>query len=262
MSQREQIDDVASPTIFQAYQPIERYLRHWRQNDLNPSALTISPLDAFLMHLTAIYYPEPFSIIDLAADATTGVSTYFWAMQSGVQRVVAPKANNITTDENWRASFTDANSELNFQSSQVIFADVSIDSRYGRDVPLTSLASVSSLFIIVAAREECHGEVEGYLTKLYEIYPHAVILFMPLGPIGESRILDASLRFCSTHPHYRLRAFREIAPFFASSKLGLLSHIENASVPLLLIVSSNSMRATSSFSRSCKMQSPPRTERK
>src|SRR4051794_5112398 len=84
---------VSVPSVFEAFRPIERYEQLLATNGDGgrTCAAKIEPLDALLMYLMASYYPAAPTVVDLAADATAGASSAFWAQHPGTRRVIVPR---------------------------------------------------------------------------------------------------------------------------------------------------------------------------
>ena len=227
----------AIATLFRIYQPIEQYLRlsaaHASRTPVPAASLTA--IDLFLMHLITTYYPAPLSILDLAADATAGVSTFFWANERRAARVVtACQQEEGTPHGDWRSSFRDTATQLGANAAKVTLAETTTNEATAWKRIMATSALPSPVLVTLAASDEKDTEVGAQIARIFDLRPDALLCLLPLGPVGESLVLHAGLQFCATHTDYRLTALREISPFFASSQLGLMCQRTNAHIPDVL----------------------------
>lgn len=225
----------AIATLFRVYQPIEQYLRLSAVHALRSPTVALTAIDLFLMHLITTYYPAPLSIVDLAADATAGVSTFFWANERRATRVVtACQQNGRTPSDGWRSSFRATAEQLGANATKVTLAERGSKEAPAWEETLVASTLSSPVLVTLAVPEENGAEADAEIARIFDQRPDALLCLLPLGRLGESLTLQASVQFCATHADYRLTALREISPFFASSQLGLICQRTNAHIPDVL----------------------------
>lgn len=225
----------AIATLFRIYQPIEQYLRLSTAHAMRSPAVPLTAIDLFLMHLVTTYYPAPLSILDLAADATAGVSTFFWANERRTSHVVtAYQHEERRSSGDWRSSFDDVAKQLGVNATKVTLAETPTNEASAWKQTLAASALASPLLVTLAAPDEKGADIDAEITRIFDLRPDALLCLLPLGRVGESPLLQASLQFCATHADYRLTALREISPFFASSQLGLICQRTDEHIPDVL----------------------------
>lgn len=204
------------PTLYTCYRPIEQYLR---LRSGSP-AVTIEPLDAFLMYQVAAFLPDPPSVVDYLADATGGASVAFWCAHPGVTAVSAPATDAAAPatgpEAGWRVRFAAAGGRLSL-SSHGVRANGSVHEEEAGGAP--------TLFLL--GPDHSADEVR----RLFAARPDALGLVLPLGRIGECPRLEALLAACPAGGDLRLVALREVSPFFASSGLAIVAAASDPRVP-------------------------------
>jgi len=187
-------EPAAMPTLFKCYKPIEQHIERLRREGAEaPAALDISPLDAFLMHQLVAFLPEPTQLVDLVADVSAGASTALCTAHPNVRRVIV--ALDQAGAAEWRDALVDP--------ERVVFTS-------------NPFALDPLLPIVFLAPSQVHE-----LRHIFEKFPDALVLLLPLGRLGQDRNLADMLAFCD-EVGCHLTAFRDLAPFFHGSDLGLL----------------------------------------
>jgi hypothetical protein len=223
----------ALPTLFACYKPVERYhrlLRHTHSVQ-RPAAVTVSPIDAFLMHqLVALLLDRP-QVVDLAADATMGASTALWASHPGVRRILGTVRTGAATDRNgggngngtadeaesWRRLI-----EMPGELGRDPKRPTTLVRRPEDDAGWQALArSLDPQAPVVFLAEPAVPTLRAALKAV----PDALMLLLPLGRVGQDPALGPLLTFCDV-AGCRLTALRDVAPFFHDSALALLTRGE------------------------------------
>jgi len=220
----------ATPSLTSCFRPITEYLRLLRgaSRNLVSPAVALSPHDAWLLYQLAAFYPLAPTVIDLAAEATTGASVAFWAAHPGVRRVLAlagPPTSRPATD--WRRLFPRAAAELKLAPDSWEIIETTLDQRDGRDAITRVIDPLAPPFFLLAATDTDAATVTDTLVTIRAIHADAVTLIIPLGLTGQSPLLDTVLRSCPADGPDRLTLLRECSPFCAASPLGVIARAEN-----------------------------------
>lgn len=217
------------PTLTSSYRNVERYyeLMATAVRGFNPP-VNLSALDAFLLQQAIRYLPEPATVIDMATQATAGSSVICWLSAERIRRVVAPKSDWATTESSdWRTGFGLA--------AEAMDVDTAVLSDHSVEQVLKEHFTPLSPVVFSLAQTETDAALLGQrLKSLLEIHPQATIFLLPLGDVGDSALLTEALNFVNAHAEYKLQLVRELCPFWASSRLGVIFPSANADVPASL----------------------------
>ncbi len=224
------------PTLFTCYEPVARYLECLAAvtNAQPRPRVSMVALDAFLLRQLAAYYPHPFTVIDLAADATLGASAAFWAApHMPIRRLQIPRPTLEPAEGlDWRAHWPHVAAELGLDVA-VAESELVMETSNGWARPDAGLGAMTTTLYVVAVPDGQVTDASERLTALIARQPDALICLLPFGLIGQSPLLSEALECCA-RTGYVLTACREISPFFASSRMALLYPADNAFVPDVL----------------------------
>lgn len=215
-------------TLTSSYRNVERYheLMATAVRGFNP-AVNLSALDAFLLQQAIRYLPEPATVIDMAAQATAGSSTICWLSAERIRCVVAPKSDGATESSDWRTGFRLA--------AEAMDVDIAVLSERSVEQVLKEYFTPLSPVVFSLAQTETDAALlDQRLKSLLERHPQATIFLLPLGDVGDSALLTEALNFVNAHAEYKLQLVRELCPFWASSRLGVIFPSANADVPTSL----------------------------
>jgi len=224
-------------TIFSSYRPIDRYLQlvAMASGEKPNPPVTIRGIDAFLMRQVAACHPVAPSVIDLAGDATLGVSTLFWAAQGEkIQDLVSGRANWQPSAPEWTGWVGEAVTMLGLSKENLSFPEDPLDSPEGWRAVAARLKGLSPLLVTVAPLGDNPRDVEERLRWLTGLRGNVVVLLLPVGPTGASPLTEGALRVCATGSPLQFVLLREVSPFFAASELGLICRRDNSSIPATL----------------------------
>ncbi len=233
---------IAHPTVFSIYEPIEHYVNsHLSALDGSASPRVCpSALDLFLLHKLLAYYPVRPRVLDMAADATSGVSSLFFAAEPQI-RDVRIFRSTAGVDPNWLPLF------------QEVLADLDIPEAPAWSVVDGLAASEKNklhfpTLVLLAADELAEqGRLVQVLDELFEFQNDVVVAIIPLGRIGESAVLETIIADCATKKSRRLAALREVCPFTAASRIGLVYHVANSFMNDILGQLANSFQGNFQF---------------
>lgn len=168
-------------TIFSSYEGVERYLKLAEHNEIATSALvTIEPLDAFLIQQTAAFYAIQPTIVDLAWEATAGVSLAVWNTYPEDVKAVIP----VSMSSQKAASETALPHMLEMlrrePGSPVRDAlQAALDTEAGWHEFEQHLPPVSPVIVLVAHVYQDH--LAEKLTKVTRLLPDATVIVFPVG---------------------------------------------------------------------------------
>jgi hypothetical protein len=227
------------PTLFTAHAAVEEY-RQWRCGAAAPpAAVSLSAIDTFLMDRVSAYAPIPPYVIDLAADATDGDSVAFW-VGTGLPVIVPHVSWNPAPAPDWRpllrawAARRTTPDEPEGIARHPTFVEMSLATMGDWQAITTDIPRGIPLLVILAETAETADHTGAHLDLLRRCAPHATILLLPLGAIGTGPVLAQTLCACPPGGSQQVTALRELAPFFATSQLGLVAPASDATIPTIL----------------------------
>ena len=225
-------------TLFTAHAPVEEYKRR-RAAGASSAAVPLSAIDTFLMGRIAAYASAPPHVVDLAADATDGDSVAFWA-GTGLP-VIAPRVSwHPAPDSDWRpllrawAAERTTPGRPGEAAARLTFVETTLDTQDEWRAITANLPGGTPLVITLAETAETATHTAAHLDLLRRCAPDATILLLPLGATGTGPVLAQALDACPPEGSRRLTALRELAPFFATSELGLIAPADNSLIPAIL----------------------------
>jgi len=211
------------PTLYECHLPVARYRKMCAAvtpgGETGPSAV-----DAFILAQVPEVYATAPVVVDLAADATGGATVALWASNPQVRHVLTPRGE--PGDGAWRDAFPEIAAEMGIPPERFRLADaVGGPSRMPVGPPV---------LIHLAVAPDDAGAVGKRIAEVLAKYPESLVLLWPLGPTGASPSLEAALAACAADPKYRLELFRELSPFLATSRLGLIRPVRSSEADAVL----------------------------
>lgn len=230
------------PTIFSAHAPAaQRRVRRQAVGAPAP-AVTLSPLDAFLLTRLAAFLPHPLTVVDFATAATDGDSAA--VLHAAEIPVVSSRINpvDVLSRSNSRSSIYEMHNGTysgeavsDMVPLSVVMHDVSLTAvMEDWDAVVRALPTGETALVLLAEPPSTAGYTGEHLAWLAERVPDALILLLPLGATGTGEVLAQAVRACPPGGTRRLVALREQAPFFATSELGLVFSTDNAMMTVVL----------------------------
>ena len=221
-------ENFATPTLFSVHEPIESYLdavqtARGGRADGDRAALPLGAIDFFLLHQWIAQYALRPRVLDLAAEVTLGASTLFFLGNPQVREVqVLPPAERAAGTPDWRPLLEAAVADR--QLSPPTPYTVLRASRVGeigrcfRDNELRP----PLLVLLHVNEKESRESLENTLQELLALQEDVVVAVCPLGRIGRCGVLASLIAHSAAHEEHRLAALREICPFTATARLGIL----------------------------------------
>ncbi|RMF77570.1 MAG: hypothetical protein D6737_17345 [Chloroflexi bacterium] len=206
-----------------SYQPIQQYQHLIGQNGVQPTSaqMALQAIDVFIMKQIAACYPQPPTIIDLAANHTNGASTILWLANAAIDHIfVLANHDNTNNTAQWQKQFHHALSLMELETAHLSLINEALPN--GRERIENEMNPLTPVFFILAATDA--AQFESQVKLITGLWDEALILFLPLGASGQSLVLEAALRFCRQNDAYQFSAIREWSPFWSSSQLGIIHH--------------------------------------
>lgn len=231
------------PTIFSAHAPAAQHRARRQAAGIAAPAVTLSPLDAFLLTRIAAFLPHPLTVIDFAAVATDGDSAAI--LHAAEIPVIAPQVERMTPMPRGDSRAAMRESRNGMHSGEAIAATVPLTTVQVRNAPVAAgmddwdavirmLPRGETALVLLAETATTAAHTGEHLAWLAERVPDAPILLLPLGATGTGEVLAQAVHACPPGGTRRLVALREQAPFFATSELGLVFSADNAMMTVVL----------------------------
>jgi hypothetical protein len=209
------------PTIGSAYHAVEGYLDRLASlssaGDAAPP-LPVSPIDALLIHLLALYQPARPYVVDLAAASTWGVSTLLSRTDPSMRQVVTSWENS---GEKWQTILGHYLRDWTVPLVECVTVEGARDAFAKVSDPL------ASTLVIAASKDATTEQPSVAFESWLELAPQAVLVLLGVEKTGDSSTLALLTTRC-TGSTYRLALPRELAPALAESRLALVSCRDNA----------------------------------
>lgn len=230
------------PTIFSAHAPAAQHRARRQAAGIPAPAVTLSPLDAFLLTRLAAFLPHPLTVVDFAAAATDGDSAAI--LHAAGITVIAPQVErmNPTLHGDSRASMRESRNGTH--SGEAVSATMPLtvsvrkapgaDDMNDWDAVIRTLPRGETALVLLAETATGAAHTGEHLAWLAKRVPDAPILLLPLGATGTGEVLAQAVHACPPGGTRRLVALREQAPFFATSELGLVFSVDNAMMTVVL----------------------------
>jgi hypothetical protein len=207
-------------TIGSAYHAVEGYLE--RLASLSgagdaASPLSVSPIDALLIHLLALYQPARPYVVDLAAASTWGVSTLLCRTDPSVRQVVTSCEN---PGEKWQTILGHYLRDWTVPLVECVTVEGT------RDALAKVSDSVAPTLVIAVSKDATTEQSSTAFEIWLELAPQAVLVLLGVEKTGDSSALAFLTARC-TRSTYRLALPRELAPALTQSRLALVSRRDN-----------------------------------
>jgi hypothetical protein len=223
-------------TIFETYNSVQHYLRLAEATlgfPLEPS-VQLTPIDTFILQQLVDYYPAKLALVDLAAEATQGMSTIFCSALSRVDKIVVIASTPTQGTVDWQELVKNSMREAGQTSDKLVFLAPDSDEMNSEPDLGALIGPVSPPLFLLAAELESSDELEGRLDRLLTEHDKAILALTPLGEVGSCPVLASALTVCRNHPYYKLSLLKEISPFCADSQIGLIHRKDSRHVPEIL----------------------------
>jgi hypothetical protein len=218
-------------TIFASYEQVQRYLKISADvtgHPLDP-AVALEPIDAFVLKQLVDCYPGKLAIIDMAGEASLGTSTVFWATQEQIGKllvvtddVLLNPAGDSWNRPSWKDLVRDVLSEDERSGARITFLTHGMNALESEADLRKHVSSTQQLVIMIAVNPNESDQLIEQLTRLLHKHNNAIIALTGLGRVGVCRNVDSALAVCHSESRFQFSVVREISPFMASSKLGLI----------------------------------------
>ncbi len=226
-------ENFATPTLFSVYEPIESYLDALQAARGGPSgdraASSLGAIDFFLLHQWIAQYAMRPRVIDLASEATLGASTLFFLGNPQVREVLLlPPAQRAAGTPDWRPLLEAAVADRRVSpQAPCSFLAASRVGEIRRCFRENELRPPLLVLLHVDEKESCEA-LQDTLPELLSLQQDVVVAVCPVGRIGRCGVLASLIAHCASHEEHRLAAFRDVSPFTATSRLGILYRASNA----------------------------------
>ncbi len=230
------------PTLFSAHAPAIQHRARRDAAGVPAPAVTLSPLDAFLLTRFAGYLPRPLTVLDLAADATDGDSVA--VLDAAGVSVVSPRLSwappvsadwrPLVREERGARNSTHGAAPLAATASLTLLDAPADDGAEAWQTVARTLPVGGTTLVLLAETSATAPHTGQHLAWLADRLPDAPIVLLPLGATGTGEVLAQAMAACPVGGARRLIALREQAPFFATSELGLIFPTEDAAVAVAL----------------------------
>lgn len=223
-------------TIFESYNSVQHYLRLAEATlgfPLEPS-VQLAPIDAFILQQLVDCYPAKLALVDLAAEATLGMSTIFCSALSRIDKIVAIASTPTQGAVHWLELVKNSLKEVGQTSDKLAFLTPGSDELDLESSLSAWIGPVSQPLFLLAAGLDSSEELERQLNRLLTEHNNAMIALTPLGAVGSCPVLASALTVCHNQNSYKLSLLREISPFCADSQIGLIYREDSRHVPEIL----------------------------
>lgn len=224
------------PTIFSAHAPAAQHRARQQAAGVPAPAVTLSPLDAFLLTRIAAFLPHPLTVVDLAAVATDGDSLA--VLHAADITVVSPPqtlAGAAPRSPSREMRNGSHRSESISATLPLVMRDLSAPYATSEwDSVIDAVPTGETMLVLLAETAASASQTGEHLAWFAARVPAAPILLLPLGATGTGEVLAQAVRACPPDGTRRLIALREQAPFFATSELGLIFSSDDAMMRVVL----------------------------
>lgn len=207
------------PTITSCHRFLDQYFEKYKEitSDAFSAAVSISPLDIYLMQQTISGLGPGCTVIDLSAGLTGGISTICWMSAKEPVRVKTADSEWNTEPSNaWRKDYDRIAPHLKLPPLSPSFSSL--------EEIIKTLPDGGSSTVFLVGSEDIHTPKLGsMLEKLTQLKHDADIILLPLKKTGSCAVIRNTFQFCQSNPGYRLILPREESPFWVASEIGILS---------------------------------------
>jgi hypothetical protein len=226
-------------SIFASYEPVQNYLTLAANVIGRPLApdVSLAPIDAFLLQQLVDSYPVKLAIIDMASEVMLGTSTVFWTALNRIRKVLvieddhAPGAPSVAP---WKDLVSDALNDDLRSSDRLTFLPHGKNALESASDLAKHISPTHQIVFMVAFSGSDSDRVIEQLSRLLNRHKNAIAVVTPFGAVGSCRNLESALGICRSESTFQFSLLREISPFCASSKVGLIYPRNNMHVTDIL----------------------------
>jgi hypothetical protein len=210
----------ALPTIYVAYEPIENYLEALELAGCRlPPGHLIRPVDALTCTLLTRFCPAPLTLVDLAAEASLGLSTVLCRSQARARNVITTSRGDGPL-ESWRPVLESFHSTLDAKEF-VPTGPAGDRDQIAEVLARAPRGQMAALVLFSALQETPEGMVRQVVRWLDQV-PDSVVVLLGLGETGMCERLTSLTTSFGSHSPYRLVLVRELGVGFHESGMGLI----------------------------------------
>lgn len=214
-------------TLFSSYEPIHQYeqlLQQMLGEGVRP-VIELKAIDAFLMKQMVSSYPIKPTVIDVAAAATLGSSTVFWAAHPGIQHLYIMPTGD---PDAWRPLVNGAMKTMALPDEEITFCD-------GNWATLQKeLNPLCPPMAMLGVDDDIAFNLPELLNTILNLHPHILVFLFPVGDIATSRVFNAAWQVCNFDSYFCLTPAREISPYFFHSQMTILYRREGSHIPYVM----------------------------
>jgi hypothetical protein len=203
------------PTIYQSYRPVEEYLDFLERAGCAPAEPgPLGPVDALALGLLLAMAPARPTVVDLALDATAGVSAALCRCQSHVRKVVAVRRPGGAAG--WRGALEDYLESCADPSALTPFAEV------GADEAAREVRGALPCVVLLPAAGEAPAELGRKAECWLGFGSDVAVVVLSLGEAGRCEHLAALVSAFGAASPYRLSLLRDQAAALHGCRLGVV----------------------------------------
>ncbi len=211
-------------TLYSSYQPIQQYRHLLTQmvGEWVQPVIELRAIDAFLMKQMVSSYPIKPTVIDVAAAATLGASTIFWAAHPGIQHLYIMPTGDPA---DWRPLVNGAMKTMALPGDEITYCD-------GNWATLQEeLNPLCPPMAMLGADDDIVFNLPELLNTVLNLHPHILVFLFPVGDTATSRVFSAAWQVCNFDSNFCLTPAREISPYFFQSQMAILYRREGSHIP-------------------------------
>jgi len=214
-------------TLSSSYQPIDQYRQLLSQMlgaGFHPD-IELKAIDAFLMKQMVGSYPIKPTVIDVAAAATLGSSTIFWAAHPGIQHLYIMPTGD---PDSWQPLVNGAMKTMALSDEEITYCD-------GNWATLQEdLNPLCPPMAMLGVDDDIAFTLPELLNTVLNLHPHIVVFLFPLGDTANSRVFNSAWQVCNFDSHFCLTPAREVSPYFFQSQMAILYRREGSHIPYVM----------------------------
>lgn len=215
------------PTIFQSYRPVEEYLEFLHEAGCPAPPDVVRPCDALALRLLLRALPAPPTLVDLAGDASSGVTSVLCCSQIRVAKVIGVRPAARAAHAAWERVLQDY--FAGYASPQAPFS--ACRGEAAGEATARAGGSLATL-VILATTGETADSLLGRATHWSGLGRGVVVCILGVGETGHCEYLAALARAFGSRSGRRFALLREQASALHDSRLGLVydqshAHVED-----------------------------------
>ena len=232
MSARMRGENVGWRTIYHSYRPVEEYLDLLEVVGCHSSRGVVRPIDALALHLLLdMSLPRPI-VLDLAGDASNGVSTLLCRSQSQVREVITVSSPPQGVTPAWRSILENYLATSN-PPALAPWTELDGDADLARAVK--ERCGAASPLVLRPATAQTPEDLGRKIAHWLGLRSDLVVVLLALGETGQCEHLASLVSTFGSHSPYRLTLLREQAASFHECQLGLVYHRNHPSLGGILV---------------------------